>query len=326
MSPNYTPEESDGGIIVNAYEMNRRLGRGVNVLGYDPVWKSRSKARMHDKHFRLIREAGFNSVRITLHPFRDAGIDDENRITDAWFGTLDWAVGQSLSNGLAAILDFHEYGAMGKDPMGNKGRFLAAWEQMAERYRDYADNVVFEVLNEPNGKLTPELWNRFHGEAMAIIRSKNRSRAVIIGPGSWNSIDYLEKLDLPENDRNIIVTIHYYSPFEFTHQGASWSDQSDKVGIEWRGSNEEHRAINKDFQKAHAWAERHDRPLFLGEFGAYDKADMDSRARYVNHVARQAEDMGWSWAYWQFDSDFIVYDIPHDKWIEPIRYALIPPK
>lgn len=310
---------------MNAHQLNRRLGRGVNVLGYDPVWKTRSKARMHDKHFRLIKEAGFNNVRIPLHPFRDAGISEKDEITDAWFGTLDWAVGQSLSNGLMAILDFHEFGAMGQDPMGNKGRFLATWEQMAERYRGYSDDVVFEILNEPNRELTPELWNRFCGEALAIIREDNPSRTVIIGPGSWNNIDYLDKLELPDDDRNIIVTIHYYSPMEFTHQGAGWTSWRDKVGIEWKGTAEERQAINKDFQRARTWAEEEDRPLFLGEFGAYDKADMDSRARYVGHVARQAEKMGWSWAYWQFDSDFIVYDVSHDRWVEPIRDALIPP-
>lgn len=53
---------------------------------------------------------------------------------------------------------------------------------------------------------------------------------------------------------------------------------------------------------------------------------MASRIRYVSFVARQAERMGWSWAYWQFDSDFIVYDIPNERWIIPIRDALIPPE
>jgi len=51
---------------------------------------------------------------------------------------------------------------------------------------------------------------------------------------------------------------------------------------------------------------------------------MDSRVRYISFMTRQAEKMGWSWSYWQFDSDFILYDIPNDKWIEPIRDALIP--
>ena len=46
--------------------------------------------------------------------------------------------------------------------------------------------------------------------------------------------------------------------------------------------------------------------------------------RWTSFVARQAEKLGWSWAYWQFDSDFIVYDVKKDAWVEPIRRALIP--
>jgi endoglucanase len=309
---------------MDAYELNSRLGRGMNILGYDPVWKSRSMARMQDKHFRIIKEAGFSNVRIPLHPFRDGGIDEKHRITNSWFETLDWAVERSLSNGLLTILDFHEFITMGRDPMGNKERFLATWKQIGERYRSFPGELLFEILNEPNGKLTPELWNQFHSEAMAIIRETNPSRTVIIGPGNWNSINFLDKLELPEKDKNIIVTIHYYNPMEFTHQGASWTSQKEKVGIEWKGTVEEKQAIIKDFQKAQDWANMNGRPLFLGEFGVYDKADMDSRVRYLSYVARQAEMMGWSWAYWQFDSDFIAYDILHNRWIEPIRDALIP--
>ena len=66
--------------------------------------------------------------------------------------------------------------------------------------------------------------------------------------------------------------------------------------------------------------------MFLGEFGAYEKGDMPSRVRWTDFVTRQAEKLGWSWAYWQFDSDFIVYDIDNERWVEPIRDALIPPK
>lgn len=51
---------------------------------------------------------------------------------------------------------------------------------------------------------------------------------------------------------------------------------------------------------------------------------MPSRIRHVGFVAREAKARGWSWAYWQFESDFILYDIPVGHWIEPIRDALIP--
>ena len=308
------------------FRKNQLLGRGVNILGYDPIWKKRSKARMKDEHFRRIKEAGFSNIRIPLYPFRDSGINEKYRVAKSWFETLDWAIEQSLSEGLLPILDFHEFGAMGQDPLGNRKRFLATWKQIGEHYKDYPDKVVFEILNEPNKELTPELWNQFHSEALAIIRRTNLTRTVIIGPGYWNNIDYLDKLELPEDDRDIIVTVHYYRPMDFTHQGASWAGLQDKVGVEWKASPEEKQAVINDFEKAQAWAKKHERPLFLGEFGAYDKADMGSRVRYIGFVARQAEKMGWSWAYWQFDSDFIVYDIPNNRWIEPILNALIPHK
>jgi endoglucanase len=64
--------------------------------------------------------------------------------------------------------------------------------------------------------------------------------------------------------------------------------------------------------------------LTLGEFGAYEKADMPSRIRWTSYIARQAEVRGWSFSYWQFDSDFILYDIDQDEWITPIRDALVP--
>jgi hypothetical protein len=58
--------------------------------------------------------------------------------------------------------------------------------------------------------------------------------------------------------------------------------------------------------------------------GAYDKGPMESRARYTSFIARAAESRGWAWSYWQFDSDFIVYDIDKDRWVPPILRALVP--
>lgn len=307
------------------FEQNRRIGRGVNVIGYDPLWKRLDGARMQPRHFGLIKEAGFNSVRIPLYPFRFMDEDAGHTISDGWLGALDWAVEQALGNGLTTILDFHEFNAMGRDPHGNKARFLAAWEQLGDRYQDTPDQVVMELLNEPHTELTPELWNEFLIEALAIVRATNPDRTVIVGPGSWNSIQHLSELEVPEDDGNIIVTVHYYNPMAFTHQGAAWAGDH-PVGVPWNGTPEEQRAIIDHFEEAQAWSRQYNRPLFLGEFGAYDRADMDSRARWTSFVTRQAEERGWSWAYWQFDSDFILYDIDADRWIEPLRDALIPPQ
>jgi endoglucanase len=156
------------------------------------------------------------------------------------------------------------------------------------------------------------------------VRATNPTRVVVVGPGRWNSIDGLQSLELPQ-DPNLIVTVHYYTPMEFTHQGAPWAEEYKGLsGIRWLGTAQERQRVELDFEKARQWAVAHDRPVLLGEFGAYDKADMESRARYVDCITRTAERIGWSWAYWQFDSDFVVYDVVKDQWIEPLRRALVP--
>jgi endoglucanase len=308
----------------DAFSQNRRLGRGVNVIGYDPLWRSRAEARMQDKHSRLIKEAGFDHVRINLHPFKFMGDAPNYTINPAWLETLDWAVAQTLDNDLVAILDMHEFNAMGRDFASLKAKCLAVWEQLAARYRDYPDTVLFELLNEPNGALTVALWNEFLKEPYNIVRRTNPDRTLVIGPAFWNGIDHIEELKLPEADRNIIVTVHYYHPMPFTHKGARWSEYRDRSNVTWLGTPEEQQAIVRDLGKVQVWAEQQRRPILLGEFGAYDKADMASRARYTSFVARHAEYLGWSWSYWQFDSDFIVYDIDQDRWVTPILNALIP--
>jgi endoglucanase len=147
---------------------------------------------------------------------------------------------------------------------------------------------------------------------------------VIVGPGQWNGIRALEKLQLPKDDRHLIVTVHFYEPFEFTHQGASWVKGADRwKGRQWTGSPAEQAAIRQQLQKAAAWAKERGLPVFLGEFGAYEAADMESRARWTRFVAREAEKLGFSWAYWEFCSGFGAYDPRADRWRTPLKAALL---
>ncbi|CAN5815967.1 glycoside hydrolase family 5 protein [soil metagenome] len=308
-----------------AFKQNAKLGRGVNIIGYDPLWKDASKARMKAKHFKLIKEAGFSNVRIVIAPFKFSMKDSAFTINPDFFKTLDWAIKESLKNKLMAIVDFHEHGAMGKDPIGTKPMFLAMWKQIAEHCKNYPNDVLFEIANEPNMK--PEIWNDLHSAAYKIIRASNPNRTLLIGSINGNQIKFLKDLELPEDDRNIIVAIHYYSPIQFTHQGAPWSVKNKNLsGIEWNETAAEKQAVTDDFDMAQQWATEHNRPLTLGEFGAYEKADMPSRIRWTNYIARQAEERKWSWSYWQFDSDFIVYDMENDKWVQSIKDALIADK
>jgi endoglucanase len=317
-SPKPVPAPAD------AFAMVKRLGRGVNVLGYDPIWKHPKKARFEDRHFKLIREAGFETVRINLHALQRMGKGPDHRLPERWLKTLDGAIDGAQAAGLNVILDLHNYNDVAKDPAAFKPRLLAFWKQIGERYRDAPDTLLFELLNEPNGRLTAALWNAWLPEVLAVVRATNPTRMVVLGPAEWNGFRYLDALVLPESDRSVIVTVHYYDPHPFTHQGAPWEPETAKLaGLTWGAPQQEAR-LAADFDAVQAWSKAHGRPILLGEFGAYEKAPMESRVRWTAAVARAAEARGWAWAYWQFDSDFIVYDIDKGRWVGPILGALIP--
>jgi endoglucanase len=308
-----------------AYVAVKRLGRGVNIIGYDPIWKDFEKGRFKERHFKLINNAGFDSVRVNLHALQVMGPAPDYALPAAWLSTLDWAVDKALASGLAVVLDLHNYNDVAQEPSSFKPRLIAFWKQIGARYKDKPEALVFEVLNEPNGKLNAELWNEWLSEALAVIRATNPTRTVVIGPPMWNGFRFLDQLVLPEADRNIIVTVHYYDPFSFTHQGAPWAPFVKLSDVTW-GSEKERVQLSADFDRVQAWSDEHRRPILLGEFGAYEKAPLDARVRWTAAIARAAEARGWAWAYWQFDSDFIVYDIDKDSWFEPILGALIPAK
>jgi endoglucanase len=308
---------------IPAKDPGLQLDRGVNILGYDKAfWQNYEKGRFKESYFKMIKEAGFSTVRVNLNPFRQ--MDNQNKINPHWLETLDWIVNKSLEANLMIILDLHEFTTMADNPEAKKDMFLSFWKQTAARYKDKSGNVLFELLNEPNQKLTAEMWNTFLSDAVKIIRESNPDRTLIIGPANWNGIESLNTLKLPEQDRNIIVTVHFYHPMRFTHQGAAWaSEYKNLSGITWTGTPDEKNEVESKLKVAADWSMKNNRSIFLGEFGAYDKGDMDSRARYTAFVARTAEKLGFSWAYWQFDSDFIVYNIEKESWVEPILKALM---
>jgi endoglucanase len=130
-------------------------------------------------------------------------------------------------------------------------------------------------------------------------------------------------LQLPASDRHLIVTVHYYLPFPFTHQGASWVQPPQPEGVRWSGNSEEVSAMEKDFQGVIEWAKKNDRPIYVGEFGAFEKADMQSRAKWTKQVRAICEKNGFSWAYWELASGFGVLDRDTKTWKTPLLEALV---
>ncbi len=317
----------------DAFSINHRLARGVNFgnaleAPNEGDWGVIIKAEF----FPAIKAAGFSSIRVPIGWAFHAAKEPPYTIDPEFIKRVDWVVDQAQKNGLITILDMHNYPEMMTDPQAEKPRFLAIWDQIANHFQSAPDDVLFELLNEPNGALNFDVWNKILEETIPMVRKTNPNRILVIGPAGWNGLSYLDSLVLPQDDQNIIVTFHYYDPFHFTHQGASWVDGSSAwLGTSWSSSPDERSAIRTAFDQAAAWATQYNRPLYLGEFGCFSTADPTSRLAWTSFIVRQVEARNVSWGYWNFsqgDGDapgFGVYDSLSGSWRKPLLDALIPP-
>lgn len=310
-----------------AFEQNRRLGRGVNLgNALEAPVEGEWGMVLEEEFFTIIKEGGFDSIRVPIRWSAHAQEEPPYTVDEVFFERIDWVLEQAQKNDLYVVINMHHYDGLMETPRLHRERFVAIWQQIARRYRDQPDSVLFEFMNEPNGMLSATNdWNALAAETLREVRKTNPNRTVVIGPGEWNNLASLPVLQLPEEDRNIIVTFHDYSPFQFTHQGAEWADGSEAwLGTTWEGTEAQQTAVQADMDKALAWGNTHRRPIYMGEFGAYSRADTESRQRWTSYMARQAEQRGISWAYWEFGAGFGVYDREAKTWNEPIYKALIP--
>ncbi|MGY3032309.1 endoglucanase [Bradyrhizobium sp. USDA 4354] len=298
-----------------------KLGRGINILGYDGIWEGGRNAPFRLDNLIAIRKAGFSHVRINFFAFKFMG--PGNLLDEIVLRRLDAAIEEVLARDLIPILDEHDTQVCQRDVSECAEKLKAFWTQIAARYAGKNPKLVFEVLNEPGGQMTSAAWNALLNECLGIIRATNPRRTIIAAVLNVDDMP-VEDLVLPSDDRNLIVTFHYYAPIRFTHQGAPWSPTFSRIGpLDWGTPEDEERA-RADFDKIRFWSEREKRPIYLGEFGVYEAAPAEARTRYLSFVARSAERLGWAWAYWQFDHDFAAFDSARQTWKPDIMRALIP--
>jgi endoglucanase len=300
----------------------RRMGAGVNILGYDGVWEGGTDAPFRDRYFGMIARAGFRHVRINLHAF--AYIDAGGRLDPALLERLDRVLERTVAAGLIPVIDEHDFDVCQTDAATCRTKLRVFWSAVSARYAGRYREAVFEILNEPGGNMSLATWNDILAEMLGIIRRTNPDRTVVVAALNTEA-PLAERLPrLPEADRNLILTVHYYQPMTFTHQGAAWAPEfrSDKP-VDW-GSPDDRARMTRDFEAVAAWAAEARRPVYLGEFGVYDAAPAAARARWLGHAAATARRLGWPFAVWQFDHDFALYDTDRERWNAPVLRALMP--
>ncbi len=321
-----------------AHQAAKRFLRGANLAnsleappGQD--WGGHYSAT----DLRLIKNEGFDHVRIPIAWHHYTGPAPEFRIKPEFFARVDELVDAGLREKLGVLINIHHFDDFTSDPHALTAKFEAIWAQLAAHYGKSPDWLSFELLNEPKDAATTEVVNPIFAHTIKIIRKTNPSRTIFLGPGRWNSIGELPDLRLPDDDENLIVSVHNYEPFFFTHQGATWSGPDTKVTgilfpgpplhplvpdpslklspkvINWLKSyNNEPKASNPSSRRAFAgsidqarqWSEYYGRPVHVGEFGCFTTADNASRAHYYQAFREAAEHAGIGWAIWDWKAGF----------------------
>jgi len=302
-------------------------GGGVNIIGgYEPWWTD-GASKFTPQDIARTKAAGFTLIRVPLFAFQH--LRKDGTLDPAYVKKIDTIVALAEANGLDIILDEHDFEFCAKNVDGCATSLANVWYELSTHFKDAPNSVMFELLNEPNGNVDDAIWNGWVPDLVAIVRETNPTRNIVIGPTMWNSIDKLATLKLPADDKHIIATFHYYSPFPFTHQGASWAgaDIQKLRDIRWKGDKAEVDAIAADFDKVVAWSKANNRPVLLGEYGSYGQfnPNMEDRAKWTAAVSKAAEVRGFARAYWYFEdgNGFGVWDAEKKQWRKPLLDALI---
>jgi len=325
-------------LLQNAYltAQDTPFEKGVNLANWFQVSSVRqvqfSKYTRTD--FEQIKSLGCDVVRIPvdLHGMTSGAPD---YVPDPLFlrffdEIIDWA--EALE--MYVILDNHTFDPSGSTVPSVEGILNKVWPQMAEHFKDRSEFLMYEIKNEPNG-IAESTWNAIQGRVIDAIRTVDDKHTIIVGPANWNSFHSLAAMPTYEDD-NLIYTFHFYDPFVFTHQGASWVnptmeplagvpfpyDAAKMPGLPsslnntWVGSN--YNNYNQDgtpekvkelIDIAVRFRAERNVPIYCGEFGVYiPNSENEDRVRWYQLVSDYLEEKNISRTTWDYIGGFGVFE------------------
>ncbi len=338
-----------------AYRAARWFMHGVNLGNYlevppDQNWGVTCSA----DEFPLMRAQGFDHVRVPVGWHHYTGPAPDYTIAPDIFARADFVVTNALASHLAVIINIHHFNEFTTNPAAQTDKFLAIWRQVAAHYAKFPDSLAFELLNEPCDAATTAVVNPIYASAIAEIRKTNPHRTLFVEPGNWGSVNELKNLVLPSDD-NLIVSVHCYDPFLFTHQGATWAGPDTKVtGIQFPGPPAQPlvpdpalklnawvvdwiqryntlptdrnpcgpSAFTGKLKLARAWSDYYGRPVHVGEFGCYSTVDPQSRARFLAAFRQALDEQKLGWALWDWSAAFRYWDKKNNRPLPGLHEAL----
>lgn len=267
-----------------------------------------------EKLIQSVKAAGFKSIRIPVSYFAKIDDDKDYTIDSKWLDRVQEVVDYCIKNDLYAVINIHGDGyntidgswllCNGKNQTEIKKKYKKVWKQIAERFKNYDEHLLFESMNEefdgsysePNKEYYQNIndYNQIFVDTVRKTGDNNTKRWLII-PG-WNTnIDYTTgdygfKLptdqyrdkSIDKEEQRIMISVHYYSPWDFCggENGVitQWGNEADDPSKTSTTCDETYMKNQLNLMKT-TFADK-GYPVFIGEYGSIDKTSYDSENEY----------------------------------------------
>lgn len=326
-------EELDQAAITKSMGMGWNLGNQLeassNKVPSETAW---GNPVITEDLIKAVKAAGFNTVRIPVSYLSKIGEGPDYTIDSAWLDRVQEVVDYVVGNDMYAVLNIHGDGyysvdggwilCVDENQDEIKDKFDKVWTQIADRFKDYDEHLIFESMNEvfdgtygnpnPEGYKNINDYNQVFVNAVRETGSNNAKRWLLI-PG-WNTnIDHTtsDSFVIPEDklcesdSARLMISVHYYDPYNFTldENRASATTQWGKYAVENYDSWGQEDFVDKQMKKLNDKFISKGYPVIIGEMGVQDKDFISGvcnefRRYWCEYVVKSAKANGCIPVYW----------------------------
>lgn len=336
--------------------------RGMNIshwISQTGDWVDR-KTFFTEQDVIDLKQWGFDHIRLPVDEeiiFDEAGVPIDSSFADLT-NAIDWC----LKHDIRVIVDLHILRSHHFNARNHEGemtlwdnpeaqeKFLILWDTLSARLNHYPNNMVaYEFMNEP---VAPEheMWNDLVSKAFKRIRALEPDRVLMLGSNRWQKPHTFPYLKVPENDPNIILTVHTYHPYFVTHYKAFWSaakyydgpvqypgypitqedyakyvDTTNKalvsriieeLSFEYFDKNK----LLEIMQPAIDKAKEYNLQLYCSEFGCLPNVDRETRLRYYEDITNMFRENNITFSAWDYKGNFGIVgwdnEAKQNTWID----------
>ncbi len=299
------------------WNLGNQLEASSGGIPNETAW---SGVEVSESLIRSVKANGFSSIRIPVSWLGKIGAAPNYTIDQTWVNRIKTIVDWAIKYHLYVVINMHGDGYKSvqggwllpdaEDQDTIKKKYEIVWGQIAEAFKDYDEHLIFESMNEIGANLVNDKdesattkavrsvygnindYNQIFVDTVRKTGGNNAKRWLLI-PGFNTNIDYTagnygfqipednnRSADIPEEEKRIMISVHYYNPWDFCGQEdyhvTQWGEEADASRTAGYGTEKD---MEDSFAKLKRVFTSKGYPVVIGEYGAIDKTTKDNSGK-----------------------------------------------